>query len=473
MPKEGPMLNFNVEAKTDYHFVACTQEEAKQVGKGFEGELDEILFVPSLDETTASRVYIGLGANANITKRSVRNAYAKAWHGIRKSEKIAITIERHGFHQLGFDYYENAVQGILLSSYTFAGYKTEQKPCRVSIHVQSYDEKETLALQQMENLVMGVNQARDLIAQPPNKLFPKELARWVSDYGQAYGYRVKCYGKEELETMGLHAFLSVAQGSKREPRLVVMEYMPVKNQNPIGLVGKALTCDTGGYCLKSASSMPYIKGDMAGAANVIGLMNAIARNKCQINVVAVIAVCENILDGNSFIPGDVITSLANKTIEVVNTDAEGRLTLADALTYIQGNYTLDAVVDIATLTGATATCFGSLYTPVFGNKQELVQEFIQSGETVGEDFWQLPLDDRYKEQILSPIADLKNGGKPSTIAAAMFLQEFIQQTPWLHIDIAATAIQYPIVDAYSKDVASGIGIFSLYHWLNKRRLYYA
>lgn len=467
------MIKYNLQEETDYVLIGLTNEQAINTNDLFEGNQGDYLLIPSFHKSEASTVYVGLGKRSEITRRSIKNAYAKVLHDLAPGDGCRIDVDRSGYETLGKTYYPYALEGLLLADYHFKGYKQIQNHAERVFHVWAENPEEMEALKAVANLVSAINDARTLTLEPQNKLDPKELAKRVMAFGQVNGYDVAVHEEEALNTMGLRAFLSVSQGSQRSPRLIVMKYLPLPNERPVGIVGKGITCDTGGYCLKKADSLPYVKGDMAGAANVIGLMNALASNGCQCNVVGVIAACENVLDGNSYKPGDIIESLAGKTIEVVNTDAEGRLTLADALTYIQSLCDLEAVVDIATLTGATGVCFGNLYTPVTGNDTSLIEAFMNSAEIAGEDYWQLPIDQRYGDQIISDIADLKNGGKPSTITAAMFLQAFIEEVPWMHLDIASTAAQYPMVDAYSKDVPTGIGIPTLYHWLNNRRSYHA
>ncbi len=464
------MLVFNTNEDVDYLLLGYTEEEAQHIGGQFEGKEGDVLLVPSMEEGVPSKVFVGLGKEMPLIQRQVRNSYAKGVAAIPQKKPVRIHIVRETIETFGIETYKNAVQGVLLASYKQKTYKAETEQWQPTFYVDIKNKEEEEILIAVENLVTSVNEARELIVEPPNKLYPETLAQHVIHYGQTYGYNVKVFEEPEIKEMGMEAFLSVGQGTDRKPRLIVMEYLPVDGQKPIGLVGKGLTCDTGGYCVKGAGSMPGIKADMAGAANVIAVMNAMAKNQCQKNVVAVVATCENVIDGNSYIPGSVISSMAKKSIEIINTDAEGRLTLADALTYIQRNYCLEAVVDLATLTGATGICFGNLYTPLFGNTEAVTTAFLDSAKSVGEDYWTLPLDKRYRDEILTSIADLKNSGKPATIAAALFLQEFIEDTPWLHLDIASTATQYPAVDAYSKDVASGIGIFTLYHWINKEEV---
>ena len=240
----------------------------------------------------------------------------------------------------------------------------------------------------------------------------------------------------------MKAFLEVAKGSVHKPRLIVMRYMGNENSDErVGLVGKGLTFDTGGYSLKPSTSMDTMKSDMGGAAAVIGTMQALAKNKVEKNVVAVVAACENAISGGSYKPGDIIGSMAGKTIEVLNTDAEGRLTLVDAVTYIIEKEKVDKVVDVATLTGAVLVALGTEVTGVISNNDEFYDELIVAARRSGEKFWRLPNDKCYKKLYKGDFADLKNtGGRyGGSITAGMFIGEFVQDKPWLHLDIAGTS----------------------------------
>lgn len=415
------------------------------------------------------RLYVKLGKECDATDRSVRNAYAKAFQECRKLQAYTIELNHKNFNKSKVSLLVGALEGITLAAYEFDKYKSGKKDCDLQIVMSIKDVQVQQKLVESYQLMTSINEARDLIIEPPNKLYPETFAEKINEFGKRYGYEVSVFDEKEIKELGMTAFTEVGQGTNHPPFLVVMRYTPVKGEKSIGLIGKGITCDTGGYCLKGSASLPYIKGDMAGAASVVGIMNGLARNHCQTNVIAVIATCENVVDGNSYKPGAVVETMAGKTVEVVNTDAEGRLTLADAITYIKKHEEVEQVIDLATLTGATALCFGSLYTPVFGNNEKLMNEFMNVSLEVGEDYWEMPLDRRYKQEIVSRIADLKNESKPSTITAAMFLKEFVEDIPWLHLDIAATAVQYPVIDEYSRDVPSGVGIRTIYQLIKNRR----
>jgi leucyl aminopeptidase len=257
-----------------------------------------------------------------------------------------------------------------------------------------------------------------------------------------YGVKVNCLYKKEMEKLGMNAILGIGRGSEYPTYLITMEYGNFKNKQPIALVGKGLTFDSGGLCLKPSHKMGEMKGDMTGAALVIGSLMSLAMRKVQSNIVGVIGVTENMISGNAQRPGDVIVSMSGKTIEIDNTDAEGRLLLADALWYTQEKFSPGTIIDFATLTGAIQVTFGSEFAGLFSNNDALANTLIVSGRTVGEKLWRLPLHDSYSEYIKSDIADIINTNSvkgAGSITAAMFLQSFIKNgVKWAHIDIAST-----------------------------------
>ncbi len=288
----------------------------------------------------------------------------------------------------------------------------------------------------------GQNYARDLANEPANKLTPAVLADRAKATCDEFGLTYEVLDQAAMEQLGMGALLGVAQGSTNPPFLIVMKYLPARHtgSDHLALVGKGVTFDTGGISIKSADGMEKMKYDMAGAAAVIGAMRAVAQLKPELPVTAYIPTVENMLNGNAQRPGDIVTSLAGKTIEVLNTDAEGRLILADALTYAKRNGATH-LVDAATLTGAIGIALGHYNAGAFTNDQSFLDRFFTAARTAGEKFWQLPMDEEYKDYLKSVFADLPNiGGRyGGSITAAWFLREFADPTPWVHLDIAATA----------------------------------
>jgi leucyl aminopeptidase len=291
----------------------------------------------------------------------------------------------------------------------------------------------------------GIFLARDLVNEPPNILFPAEFARRARTQLSRLGVKVEILGEAEMKKQGFGALLGVGQGSARESQLVVMQWNGGKKSGkPIALVGKGVCFDSGGLSIKVGAGMQGMKGDMAGAACVTATMLALATRKARVNAVGVIGLVENMPDGGAFRPDDVLTSLSGQTIEVLNTDAEGRLVLADALTYTQQRFKPKVLIDLATLTGAIVQTLGFEHAGVFSNDDQLVQRIQAAGRTTGERVWQLPLDPFYDKMIRSKIADMKNigGANSGAITAAQFLLRFIEKdTAWAHLDIAGVAWQ--------------------------------
>lgn len=316
-------------------------------------------------------------------------------------------------------------------------------------------------------LAQGNVIARELTNEPANVLTPVNLAKKVEEIGKAAGFEVEILEPEEIEALGMEAFLAVGKGSSNSPRLIVMRYFGDKDNKDeiIGLVGKGLTFDAGGYCLKTAGGMWTMKSDMAGAGAVVGAMTSISRMKLRKNVVGVIAACENLISGEAYRPGDIIKTMAGKTIEIMNTDAEGRLTLVDAVTYIIRKEKAKKVVDIATLTGAVGGALGDVTSGVVSNDDNFYLSLEEASKNVHERVWRFPHYDEYKELIKGQNADLRNsigavGG--GAITAGLFIGDFVENRPWLHIDIAAMVfMDKPTKEYYSKG-GTGFGARLLY-----------
>ncbi|MDD4232312.1 MAG: leucyl aminopeptidase [Candidatus Cloacimonetes bacterium] len=307
----------------------------------------------------------------------------------------------------------------------------------------------------------ATNMARDLVNEPPNVMNPENLADHAKKAALQYGFSIDIYSVDKLRRLKMEALLSVGKGSKSEPKLILMRYNgnPDKKHQLCALVGKGLTFDSGGYSLKPGPSMVNMKSDMGGAAAVIGAMAAISTLKLKVNVLGVIAAAENMIGSNAYRPGDIITAMSGKTIEVLNTDAEGRLTLVDAIHYAIEKEKADRVLDIATLTGAAVAALGKDFSAVLSNDDGWYNKLSTASETSGERIWRMPLHQDYKELIKSEIADLKNVGGPlaGCITAALFIEEFVQNKAWIHIDIAGTAMNDKAhgTDNYG---ATGVGV---------------
>ncbi len=335
----------------------------------------------------------------------------------------------------------SALSGAVSASYSFEKYFTVKKSVEVTTEIlvtSASEAKLAAAWQQHEALVAGVFTARDLLYEPANILYPQEFAHRCKEL-EAVGLDVQIIPQKELESLGMDALLGVGQGSGRESTVVVMNWQGGGNEAPVALVGKGVCFDTGGISLKPAKGMEDMKWDMGGAAAVTGAMHALAGRKVKRNVVGIIGLVENMPDGNAQRPGDVVTSLSGQTIEVINTDAEGRLVLADILTYAQDKFKPQAIVNLATLTGAIIVSLGKEYAGLFSNNDVLANAVTTAGGQVDEKCWRMPMEKAYDDMLKSHIADMKNIGGPygGAITAACFLHRFIENdTPWVHLDIA-------------------------------------
>lgn len=319
--------------------------------------------------------------------------------------------------------------------------------------------------QQEEAVAAGILFARDMVNMPGNKLRPRDFADQIIDFVGAVGVTTRLIEAKELKAMGMAALLGVGESSEYPPCLLVMRYLGDSGSQRItGLVGKGVTCDTGGYCLKPADSMLGIKGDMAGAAAVSGALYGLAANQVRTNVVAVIPMCENRISSGSLLPGDVIGSYAGKTIEIANTDAEGRLILADAVSYAVREEKVTEILDIATLTGAVVNMLGFSVAGALCDDDDLYERFKLACQRSGERYWRLPFYQEHEKMIESNIADVRNLGEKhcGTITAGLFIRAFAEERPWLHLDIAGTAwVDKPVFE-FQTVGATGAGVTSIY-----------
>lgn len=361
-------------------------------------------------------------------------------------------------------------EGLLHSQYFFDHYLSEKKIWHVEevsfkIEEEKQDEIQQ-ALEEVDKVIDAVFLARDLTNLAAIDLYPSTLAERATKELEPLGVDVQVLGQEEIEELGMEAFLAVSYGSDKEPKLLVMTYKNSEDEKPIALVGKGVTYDSGGYSIKPTDGMRTMHGDMAGASSVIGAMKAIAANKLPVHVIAVVAATENLIDGGAYKTGDIIGSMAGKTIEVMSTDAEGRLTLADALYYVITKHAPHYVIDVATLTGAMVVALGNLCAGAVYNDDELVEKVIAAGKKAGEPVWAMPSFDEYKEMNKSTFADIKNSGGRwgGGISAGMFLGEFVEKTPWVHVDIAGVSYE-EAPRAYYPKGGTGYLVKALYELL--------
>ncbi len=364
-------------------------------------------------------------------------------------------------HKLDPTVLADVVFGANLASYHFDKYFTEKERDDFTVRLCVGGEpsgKKVAVHQDRQALANGVFLARDLVFEPANELYPEEFANRCASLNSV-GLEVEVLNEDAMEKLNMGALLGVGQGSRRESRMVVMHWKGGGDEAPIALVGKGVTFDTGGISLKPSKGMEDMKWDMGGAAAVTGAMCAIAERKLKKNVVGIVGLVENMPDGNAQRPGDVVTAMSGKTIEVINTDAEGRLVLADALHYTETRFAPQAIVNLATLTGAIIVSLGKEYGGLFANSEDLASQLEAAGQKTEEGVWRMPLGPSYDRMLKSHIADMKNIGGPygGAITAACFLARFVKSTPWAHLDIAGKAWSDSASDTVPKG-GTGYGV---------------
>jgi leucyl aminopeptidase len=355
--------------------------------------------------------------------------------------------------------------GVRLRAYAFERYKTkrkddEEKSAEVAVTIATAGAAAVeKAFASRSAVANGVTIARDLVNEPANILYPEEFARRTGDL-KKLGVEVEVLDVDEMRRLGMNALLGVGQGSEYESRTVIMRWNGGKRgAAPLAFIGKGVCFDTGGISIKPASGMEDMKGDMAGAACVVGLMHALAARGAKVNAVGAIGIVENMPDGKAQRPGDIVTTMSGQTIEIINTDAEGRLVLSDVLHYVNKNFKPKFMIDLATLTGAIIVALGQEYAGLFANDDKLAERLVKAGNETGERVWRMPLGPEYDKMIDSKFADMKNtGGRyGGAITAAQLLQRFVDKTPWAHLDIAGTAMGSPQTDT-NRSWGSGFGV---------------
>jgi leucyl aminopeptidase len=414
---------------------------------GFTGRGDESVTLATKEPRRTT--LIGVGKRDAVSLRGMKGALYQVGKLARKQRSANIvviwpyTLPRHDAAST----LRLAADVLSQSDYKYDAYitaKPEDKPYPIDatlVAPQELDAKRVKIIATEARAISdGIRTVRDLGNAPCNLLTPAYLADRAVDVAKAVGIKCTVYGKKEIERMKMGGLIAVNRGSVEEPRFVVMEYAPKKAKKHVALVGKGITFDSGGISIKPADKMEEMKFDMCGAATVIGTIEAAARLALPVRITAIFAATENLPSGSAYKPGEIITMMNGKTVEIVNTDAEGRMILGDALHYAS-KLKPDHLLDYATLTGACVVALGSEAAGLFSNDDELAQKLIESGERVGDRFWQLPAWDEYKDQIRSEWADMKNtGGRwGGAITAAVFLKEFVDCPSWAHLDIAGTA----------------------------------
>ena len=422
----------------------------------FEGKFGETYLLPTYGQEVYRKVLVlGLGKKEEFNPNKMREASAKA---IKKAMQIEAKTVAFSLDGIEFDYSEQFTMGALIADYSFDKYKSEKKDKKVKeVYVQANE----AMVRKAEKIAAAMSFARNLANEPAQFATPSELAAIACDLG----LETKIYDREECEHMGMGAFLAVAKGSAQEPKFIHMKYSVENPKKRIAIIGKGITFDSGGLDIKPPSSMLTMKDDMSAAACVLGVMSVIKEFNPQVEVHGIIAACENMPGCSAYKPGDILTAKNGKTIEIDNTDAEGRLTLADALCYAC-ELGVDEVVDLATLTGACMVALGTAAAGIMGNDDEFVSKLIDTAQRSGERYWKLPLWEDYFESLKSDIADMKNTGSRwgGASTAGCFLQKFVKDVKWAHIDIAGTAFLDKPQHEFIKG-ATGAGVRTLLNYI--------
>ncbi len=457
LPTEGAVIVGVLDGKT---LPAAAQELDAATGgtltramdaSRFNGKKDQTLTILAPAGTTLSRVVlVGLGKAQDVDDSVAQSFGGTGVAQILAGPDASVSLVADGLADARIGSVAlaaNAAFGARLRAYRFGKYftkeKAEDKPQlkKVTVLVDDPAAAKTLYAP-LDKVADGVFLTRDLVSEPANVIYPETLAEQCKALAEL-GLEVEVLGEKQMRKLGMGALLGVGQGSDRESQLVVMRWNGAKDKNaaPLALIGKGVCFDTGGISLKPAAGMEDMKWDMGGAGAVIGAMKALAGRKAAANVVGVVGLVENMPSGTAQRPGDVVTSMSGQTIEVINTDAEGRLVLADAIWYTKDRFKPKAMIDLATLTGAIVISLGHEYAGLFASDDALAQSIAAAGQAVGEKVWRMPMGDAYDKEIKSDIADMKNvgGREGGSITAAQFLKRFTADVPWAHVDIAGMA----------------------------------
>jgi leucyl aminopeptidase len=442
----------------------------------FSGKAGNVIIVPTPEKSAYERVVVfGMGKAKELKPAAARKigaALAKQVDAAGIKQLHVAAEAPKGCPLSHADLAAEMAFGALLKSFRFDKYftqlKDEQKPAlsKITFLLDEHGSaKKTFGIYEAIN--SGITLTRELVSEPANIIHPESYAAKLKELA-ADGLDVEILGEKQMAKLGMGALLGVGQGSVRESQLVILRWNGgAKDEAPVAIVGKGVTFDTGGISIKPAGGMEDMKWDMGGSATTVGVMKALAARKAKVNVVGVVGLVENMPDGNAQRPGDVVTSMSGQTIEIINTDAEGRLVLADALWYTQDRFKPKAMVNLATLTGAIIVGLGKSRAGLFSNNDKLAKQLFDTGEAEGERVWRFPIGEEYEAHIKSDIADMKNVGRPGqagSISAAEFLSRFVNKTPWAHLDIAGVAWAYEDWDL-SRKGASGFGVRLLNRWI--------
>jgi leucyl aminopeptidase len=436
---------------------------------GFKGKSGASLdLLAPADLGVARLVVLGCGKPGDMKRKDFVKLGGAAMGKVPSSAAHATIVAELPNNEMTPEQASELALGMRLRAYRFDRYKTrrkddDEKPRAVKIDIGVGDvARARAAWSEKGGLADGVVLARDLINEPANVLYPIEFARRASAL-KRLGVAIEVLDVPAMKKLGMNALLGVGQGSAHDSRVVIMRWNGGKKDTaPVAFIGKGVCFDTGGISIKPASGMEDMKGDMAGAACVVGLMHALATRKAKVNAIGAIGIVENMPDGNAQRPGDIVTTMSGQTIEIINTDAEGRLVLADVLHHVNTKYKPKFMIDLATLTGAIMVALGQEYAGMFANDDKLAERLVKAGEATGERVWRMPLGPEYDKMIDSKFADMKNtGGRwGGSITAAQLLARFVGKTPWAHLDIAGTAFGSPQTEI-NKSWAAGWGVMLL------------
>lgn len=434
------------------------------------GRLGETDIIHTLGRLPARIVAVaGLGKQQEFDLDKVRAVAGDFSRALRKLNCHRIATILHGAGVGGIEPETSAeaiVEGSILGLYTFNKYKKPEYEDLERMIIVEGDESKTTAVERGIHrgkiIAEATSLARDMVNEPSNYMTPTRMSEVARELAEKYSLKLDVLDSNDMAQMGMGALLGVAKGSNEPPKLIVIDYRgDEESKDTLGLIGKGITFDSGGISIKPSDGMGEMKDDMAGGAAVMAALSAIARLQPKINVTGIVPATENLPSGTAFKPGDILKAMNGKSIEVVSTDAEGRLILADALSYAV-KHGLSPLIDLATLTGACRVALGDGYSGVFGNDQQLIAGVLKAASEAGEKLWHMPMPEEYREQNRSDIADVKNTGNRygGAITAALFLSEFVANTPWVHIDIAGTAFSSK-ENGYIVKGATGVGVGTL------------
>ncbi len=436
--------------------------------RDFCGKLNEIIMIPTYKKISPKRLMlVGLGKSGEVSLDKIRQAYGTATRVLQTRHIKNFSVQLCKFKDISMeDAVRSIVEGVLLSRYNFTLYKTLEKGEKIDINNFTLLLQNKNILGKVKSVVKNtqiiaeaVGFTRDIVNMSGSDATPTFLADKAKEIAKNTGIRCKILSKPDLKRIGMGGILNVSRGSSQQPKFVILEYNTKKKTNDtVIIIGKGVTFDSGGICIKPSKDMDLMKADMAGGAAILGAFMAISYLKPSIHLIGLVPCVENLPSSTALKPGDIIKCLSGKTVEVVNTDAEGRLILADAISYAK-RYKPNAVIDLATLTGTCVVALGTFASGMFGNNNELKERIRKAGEKCHERVWELPLWDEYYELIKSSIADIKNiGGRyAGAITAACFLGKFVEGFPWVHLDIAGTFLVEKDTP-YIRKGATGVGV---------------